>query len=327
MKQSLMCAMAGFVLLMCSPARAQQIGSIENRPQGALVKAENDLIIAWHRGISRNSDSSRINVFDEQGNRLVAFDILRLVPEAESVSIYDVSAWPQQMIAVGAVYSKGPAVTPADVLLFFDFKGALFSATALDPSREIARLELDDKLDAWTLTLGPGDKNPKDAPLVVEYDGTGKVVRELLPRDLFPMHSEHLAENPQVGAVSAGYESGAFWFWLPGSTDLVTIRTEDGEVTTRTTTGLPRVLDGTVWPLGVFREASGAVIADVRIQRQAPTKEALLAHYAWSPQAKSWSPFDPGSCAGGDRLIGVNGNDQIYLRFDNSSALCTYSRQ
>jgi hypothetical protein len=323
-----MYAIAGLALLMCSHARAaQQIGSIENRPQSARVKAENDLIIVWHKQTSHDAESSRINIFDKQGHFLVKFDLFPLVPEAESMAIYDVSARAQQRIAVGAIYSKGPSVAPADVLLYFDFKGTLLSAMALDPSREIAALELDDKLNAWTLTQGLGGKNAKDIPLVVEYDETGKTIREMLPRDTFPMHAETLVENAQIGAVAAGYESGTFWFWLPGSTDLVTIRTKDGEVTTRTTTGLPRVLDGRVWPLAVFREASGAVIADVRIERQAPTREALLAHYAWSPQAKSWSPFDPGSCAGGDRLIGVNGNDQIYLRFDNSSALCTYSRQ
>ena len=63
--------------------------------------------------------------------------MLRFVPEAVGVSIWDVSARPRQLIAVAATYGRGPDVPPADALFDFDFDGALLSAEALEPAREL----------------------------------------------------------------------------------------------------------------------------------------------------------------------------------------------
>jgi len=74
--------------------------------------------------------------------------------------------------------------------------------------------------------------------MVVEYDSTGNVVRQSFARNLFPPHQDTIQQNPQIGAIAAGYDSGNFWFWLPKSSDLVTIRTDDGTIASRIQAGI-----------------------------------------------------------------------------------------
>jgi hypothetical protein len=325
--RSRICTLTISMTIACSQVLCQQVGSIQNPLQHTWVKTENGLIIAWHRGNSRDADASRISIFDKQGHPLLKFDILRIVPEAESVSIWDVSARPQQLIAVAATYIKGQTASPGTVLLDFDFKGNLVSAVALEPSREIAAVALDDNLNAWTLTWGSGGKDAASAPLVVEYGRTGEIVREVLTRNLFPPNEDVFHQNSRTGALAAGYDSGIFWFWLPGSTDFVTIRTKDGAVISRAQTGLPSLQDHSVWPLHLTREASGSLIVQVRIDDQSPKPTSSLAFYAWSPEIKTWSPFSVDPCQG-HRLIGVNGDEQIFVDFANTpSSICSYSRR
>ena len=290
------------------------------------VKSENGLVIAWQRTVSTDAQTSTIHIFDKTGHAVANFDILHLVPEARSVSIHDVSARPQQVIAVGATYEKQEDVRPVGVLLYLDFRGTLLSALALDPSREILRLALDENLNAWTVTHTSGDIDPSKAPLVVQYNQKGVVVREVLTRDLFPMHAEEIHQNPLVGAATVGCDSGTFWFWLPASTDFVTISVKDGIVAGNMQTGLPRLSGMKVTPLQVLRAASGDVIAEVRTEAQGPSPSANLAYFAWSPESKSWTSFAPQVCTN-HRLVGIDGSNEIFFGFNTVGSICSYTRQ
>ncbi len=315
-------ALFGLLIIAFAQAPSQRIGSIEPALPLMWVKAENGLILAWEKSNSRDSRINGITIFDKQGRRLVSLDVLRLVPDAESVSIWDVSARLNELIAVSATYIKPQEQAP--VLLYFNPDGSLISAYALAPSREIGWLAIDDHTNVWTLTIGSNENS--NAHLVVEYDKAGNVVRELLDRRLFPPHQDRIQQNSEVGAVAAGYDSGTFWFWLPSSTDLVTIRTRDGVVSSRVATGYPAVKDHSVWPLLITRESSGALLAEVRVEESGTTPAApVLAYYAWSPSAKSWSSFHPDSC-NGHRLVGVDRNEQIFFQSGAVSNICSYSR-
>src|ERR1700722_497110 len=312
----------GLSVLRCDAT--QWNGSIANRPMDEWVKAENGLILIWDRANAKSAEASMIKIFDNQGQPLVSFEILGLVPGATISAAHDVSAVRDKIVAVSATYVNGQNGVPAAVLLIFDFKGKLISATALDPSREISYLAVDDDSKVWTVPFSAGGKDLKDVPMVVEYDSQGNVAREVLTRNLFPAHATNIKQNSLDGAVAVGCVSDVFWVWLPSSTDLVEIRTKDGVVTKRTTTGLPSAESGSVVPLSVAREASGAIIAQVRIPAKESGGKSTLAEYKWSPASGSWTEINPVPCNGA-RLIGIHGTEQTYLRNDNSSALCTSS--
>jgi hypothetical protein len=302
----------------------QNAGSIPNWPLGTWLKAENGLVLNWQRQLATDTASSTIHIYDNAGNSLLNFDILKLVPDAKAVSIYDVSARKNALVAVGAIYVKGSDARPAGALLLFNFKGQLQSAIAL---REILLLELDEDLNVWTLLPETGGLDTSQSYFVAEYDRNGNFKQELVRRDSIPTHAEQILQNATAGAAAIGYDSTAhsFWFWLPVTTDLVSIDTTTGAVA-RTKTGLPSSKDYKIWPLQMGREASKAVVATVGVQPFSSTEKAQLAYYVWSPESNAWSQFSPGEC-GDSLLIGIRDNVHTYFRADNSRSLCTFVRQ
>jgi hypothetical protein len=309
---------------ICSPAQQAPFNAdpskhkLEHELRSRRWKVENGLMVSWFAqsfAQPRDTAKSEVEIFDEQGRSLAKIPVLQRIQEASSVAIYDVSVRPNQMIAVSAVCTRRAGERPADALLVFDFNGQLLSAFALAPSREVFRIELDDKSNIWTITTHSDGKNPSGIPMVVEYDTRGNILRELLTRSMFPLHAEIMKEARTIGRVSSGYDSGVFWFWLPGSTELVTIRTDDGDVSI-TKTGLPQ---GKVVPMRMVREASGTVVAEVQDYQNDGTFHR--AYDVWSPAVNSWSPFNPSEC-GVHRLIGGYQGRLIYIRPDGSD-ICT----
>jgi hypothetical protein len=278
-----------------------------------VQKFENGLVISW----LINSDDpgmDQIQLSDAQGKQLAALRVLRLVPDAASVTIYDVSAQPRQMIAVAAVFrSKNPTFPrPADTLITFDSDGHLRGVSALDPSREIMRLELDESSRIWTLTTHSDERDPATIPLIVEYDAAGNVINELLTRSQFPPHASILRESEKVGPIASGYYAGVVWFWFPESSDLLTIRVSSESVA-RTKTLLPE--DGLI-PLGIFRKDSGDLIGEFRLDHAPGTKSETL-YYDWSAVKGVWTRFNRVGCEN-HRLAGVDGKTEIYVHPDTN---------
>jgi hypothetical protein len=291
--------------------------SLEHQQRYRGWKAEGGLVLSW-RALSRDPTANQIDILDRKSRPVVSLNVLRPVPDAAEVSVYDVSARRGQMIAVAAVYrSKYPKmIRPAAALLIFDFNGELLSTFALEPSREISRLEIDDNLNVWTLTSHSDDKDPSQVPMVVEYDSSGKIARELLARSTFPLHARSIREDPSIGGLSSGHDSGVFWFWLPGSTELVTIRTYDG-TTAVEKTNLPQV---SAVPLRISRDASGNVMAEFR-GKASVNGSRQPAYYLWSPSTKVWTRSKPSGCEG-HSLIDVDGKEQVYILPDTVN-FCT----
>ena len=65
-------------------------------------------------------------------------------------------------------------------------------------------------------------------------------------------------QNSKIGPVSSGYGSGVFWFWLPESTEMVTVATDNSGVSVKKT-GLP---NPSVVPMWMVRDATGNLVAN-----------------------------------------------------------------
>lgn len=314
---------------------AQQFGHVENQ-EHRWTKFENGMFISMQK-ISTDPTTKQVEIFDLQGKSLVSMNLLRLVPDARRLSIYDVSARRGGMIAVAAVYENklddpsqcdfGKRIRPIATLLFFDFEGRLQSAFALEPSRGIKRLVVDDQSNVWTLTAGLGETDdPSSNPMLVEYGPDGAVKKELLPRSTFPLHAKHIDQSPATGTMSMGFDAGAVWFWLPGSTDFVTVSGATGSANI-VQTGLPK-RNGEFEPVMVFRKASGHVVAQIR--EFGGSEKVRFSYHDWSPSTRTWSEFRPGVCDGA-WLIGVTGDDQFYDRIEGvpdqrrTDDLCRFS--
>jgi len=285
-------------------------------------KSEGALIIAWDP-ISSDPDAKQVEMSNDQGQVVTKLSVLKPVADAHSVSIYDVSAR-RNLIAVAAVYASKEGnrqVRPTATLLLFDFSGKLLSAFALEPSHQIALLAVDDESNIWTLTdHADSDVDPSTVPMVVKYTANGQVANELFTRNMFPFHASDIRQDTQIGAPAMGYDAGVVWFWLPGSTDFVTISTSDNKAT-RAKTELPQRSDHKVVPLSVRRDLSGDLVAQVGEYDEQGNWTS--GHYRWSRHA-AWVRFTPGHCEGGS-LIGVGSKGQVYLRPEHAG-FCNFRR-
>jgi hypothetical protein len=309
------------VVAICSASvfYAQNIGTLENTRR-RQIKSENGLILSW-QGNSSEPNDKQVEVFDEEGHPVVSLNILRSVPEAGRVGIYDVSARSGQMIAVAAVFAKAGNrhLRPVPTLLLFDFNGRLSSAFALEPSRQIHRLAVDEKSNVWTITDHSDNRDPSTVPMVVEYTSAGVVSKELLMRDKFPLHARATLEDALIGRAFMGYDSGGLWFWLPGSTEVVAISPNDGK-TTIVKTRLPQVKGRTgVVPLRFARDSSGRIAAQFREDR--PQRESKVANYLFSAST-GWSRLESSSCGGG-MLLGTSDKGLLYLQYEKHSDRAT----
>jgi hypothetical protein len=300
-------------------AGAQQVGTLRT-PDADWVKAENGVIIAF---TPKSSDASanQIEIFDVKGQPLVSLNLLRATPEARRVSIYDVSALPNKLIAVAAVYSKGDGSPAVDTLQYFNFQAKLLSFLLLEPSREIARLAVDKDQNVWALSRSSGGGDTSLLPMVVEYSHEGLVLKQMLHRNEFPEHEQILRQDPGVGVVQFGYSEGWLWFWLPGSTDLVVADTTNGTVL-RSKTGLPGTAGNAV-PIRMIREESGRLVAETEtLDHSTP-----LALYQWSPKTKSWTAFESTGCGAGYGPVGMNGQQQIYIEANDGTdqEICAFT--
>ncbi|MGA8150903.1 MAG: hypothetical protein WB952_08135 [Terriglobales bacterium] len=317
-------AVSLIVVIYAASVSAQHVGTIEytDSKQARITKAENGLIVSWVAGRSYDAEGDQVNIFDELGHPLTKLNVLHLVKEARGVSIYDVTARPDSIIAMAAVYAskEGNNVTPPVAsLLLFDFTGRLLSAFSLEPSHAILRLALDEKSNVWTLT-DAGDLRDTIDPMIVEYTQDGLLVKEIAIRNLFS--SIEVKQDFSFVWTSMNYDYGRLWIWLSGPADLITMNTQTDKPTI-TKTGLPdRANRREVQLSQVIREPSGDIVAQFREDGKQGERE--IAYYRWSESQMLWSRFKPGACDG-ERLIGRGATGQIYARQRaNQTDICSF---
>jgi hypothetical protein len=310
--RSLKLASILLVIVSASNDYGQIVGTLQNsRPKG--LRYENGLLLSWD-AVSTDAKAKQVEILDKVGHSMMSLSVLRLVPEAERVGIWDVSARAGQLIAVSAVFRKADHhLRPVPTLLLFD---CLLQALALEPSREILRLTLDDRSNIWTVTSHLDNKSPSTVPMVVEYSPTGEIVKEMLMRDQFPLHAEVTKETRLTGSAFMGFDFGFIWFWLPGSTELVTISQRDSTYTIAKT-GLPKLegADSSI-PVRIARETPETLVAQVRGDGR--NAHSNLYEYTWSAN-QGWLPSKPlGPCAGGV-LVGATETGLLYLHASDAS--------
>jgi len=297
-----------------------------------VYKWENGWMLVFD-AVSSDASTNQIAISDGQGHQVTQLNILKLIEDAKRVTIYDVSA-NANLVAVAAVYQskKGDRqVRPTATLLLFDLHGEFLSAFALAPTHAISRLAVDDRSHIWTLTDGAGtEADPSTVPMVVEFTADGKIVREVLTRDKFPFHALDTKSGLEMGSPVMGY-SGVVWFWLPGSTDLVTISPNDGKAVV-SKTQLPKRHGRREAVLSITREQSGNVIGQFREDDEnlSPTVASEAGHYVWSPATGAWSQFKPSACEHG-RLVGASERGPVYAQYEGDGLrtdnLCTIPAQ
>jgi hypothetical protein len=274
-----------------------------------VVKAENGLIIGWQLA-SEDRGARQIDVYDIKGTFLTGLAPLRLVPEAKRATVYDVSALPGRIIAVGAVYRKSPDTVPAASLLYFDFQGDLLLALALDPSREVVRLTVDGDSDVWTLTEGVGERKPSEEPMAVGYSASGEVLKEVAKRSEFPADASLTQGDDRMGSTGFGHSAGSVWFWLPSSTELVTFKMHGSSQMSRFVTGLPKQSPREV-VLSLLRTDAGVLLASVRGSED-DRSPGQFKFFSRSASRNHWEFYVPpcSQCS----LIGVEGGKAFFLK-------------
>jgi hypothetical protein len=117
-----------------------------------------------------------------------------------------------------------------------------------------------------------------------------------------------------MGRAEMGCYSGVVWFWLPGSTDFVTISTTDGKATA-TKTELPKRQGRRMVVLSIARESSGNVVGQFREDDDQFRRsvQSIITHYIWRASTNSWSQFKPSGCDPG-RLIGMSDKELVYMQ-------------
>src|ERR1039458_2082692 len=302
-----------FLLCAVLLLRSEEVGSLRARAHGlTYTKTDGELIISFARS-STNRDGDQVEIYDALGNWLTGVKVLGSVADADGVSIYDVSARRDERIAVAADFVNKSGIVPA--LLYFDFKGTILSAVALDASREIRLLAIDNDLGVWALGMGTGQLNPVDVPLVVSYDSRGAVRKELLKRADFPADAAIIQEGPGYGTPAMGLTPDGIWIWLTGSKELVTIAGSDLSVT-RMVTSLPEPQPHARLDLASdIKTSSGQLIGEFSEREEGPPH---VSYYRWSRESASWSTSASQDCRN-HFLIGTLKSRPAFIGFGTGS--------
>jgi hypothetical protein len=303
-----------FIMISACSLLGQQVGTLVRIQTHGWSKAEDGLVLSWH-SMAANAATDQIDVADITGQKLVSLNVLRLVPEAAKVDISDASAIRNRSIAVAVSYISKEGVVkvrPASAIVVFDFEGHLISFLALAPWRDALRIELDADSNIWTLNSNADEtRNAAESFMLTEYSARGSVLRELLPRNVFPAHSDEIHGNTKIGFAEMGRTSHDVWFWLPGSTELVTV--DSSGQTSFGKTGLPASKEPPI-PVNFAVDKSGDLVGQFRVGKESAV------YYRWSQSSKAWTGFDAGACIGG-YLAGTDQDRLIFLKSQANQAI------
>lgn len=166
---------------------------------------------------------------------------------------------------------------------------------------------------AWNIGpvkfAGVGERKPSEEPMVVGYSPSGDVLKEVAKRSEFPDHASEIQENDRVGVTGFGHTSDSIWFWLPGSTDLVTFKTH-GSSLNRSVTGLPNQSPREI-TVRVLRTDIGTPLTEIR-SSQDEQHGGQFNFFSRSAATNQWEPFYPprSLCT----LIGTDSGQALFLK-------------
>jgi hypothetical protein len=209
-----------------------QTALVSNLSTLGRLKLSNGLFVHWLVGNLQDATQPAIEVFDQNGSRVVTVNVLAPFREAKEVAIYDVAVWPGHSIVVAAVFASSNSNhkrSTRATLLYFDWSGRLTDAIGLDPSRAIELLDIDENGKVWALLDGSGDRDPARNPVVVVFSGR-QIIKSFLDWSYFPDHSYQIDEGPtSEGSPAFGITTDRVWLWLPGY-DMVSFDHDGGHL-------------------------------------------------------------------------------------------------
>jgi len=277
------------------------------------LKFSHGYIVAFNR-TQKLPGRDSIEVFDREGRRVVALDVLGQLPGVSQVALDDISARPARSLVAGATIRKlGGGLQ--DMLLYFTWEGLLERSIGIPPEQEIDNLDLDEDGNVWTLTDYFGRRDDDTTgPLIFVYDRTGRLVKGLLRRTDYPAGFKE--GRLQGGVVGFGLTHDWVWFWQPAR-HRMTVVSREGRVLKRISVALPKSrIDKSQGhphpPEAVFVALlpSGQVAAGIACPWPDVPWGAYLSrgkHFVGSSSLKLW-------------LLGIDGLDFVFVKEGDSGS-------
>src|SRR5437870_3820797 len=110
-------SIVALTLTLAALAQAQDLVHLDSHSN--RLKVQNGQFISWEN-VSTDPSANQVKIYSKQGSLLTTIPILRLVPEALRVTIFDVATNPSGMVTIAAVYGREQGKLPASTLLYFD---------------------------------------------------------------------------------------------------------------------------------------------------------------------------------------------------------------
>lgn len=307
---SLLTILVAFLLLRTVGADQRSVTLRTGLAQPGWFKVSHEYVVAFDR-VQKLPGLDSIEVFDREGRRVVALDVLGQLPGAIEVVLDD-----------AAVRSGGPLVAGAtirakdgglqDVLLYFTWRGELERCVAIPPEQEINNIDLDEDGNVWTLTDYFGRKDETTGPLIFAYDPSGHLIKGLLRRTDYPAGFREDARRG--GLAGFGVIRDGVWFWQP-SRHRMTVVSRTGEVLKQLSIALPRS----------HADRSRAHAPEVDFVALLPSGQVVAGIVcpwpdvptgAYLSRRKHFVRSSPQHL----RLIGVDGSDLVFLKLGEASS-------
>jgi hypothetical protein len=198
-----------FLLLLRAGSAEQTVSFRSDLAEPGWFKTSHGYIVTFNR-TQKLSGRNSIDVFDREGRRVVALDVLAQIPGAAEVTLDDISIGTGRQLVAGATVRKADGDLQ-DMLLYFTWEGLLERSLSIPPEQEINNLDLDEDGNVWTLTDYLGREDDTNGPLIFVYDRMGHLVKGLLRRTDY---RAGFNEGPTKGGLAGfGLTPEGAWFW------------------------------------------------------------------------------------------------------------------
>lgn len=266
-----------------------------------IPRYEGGLLVAW------NSDGSNVRAFDEIGAQVAAFRVS--LPEATVLRVGDVAVTSSGQLIL-AVSAKNPEGQLASVLVWVDKSGKLLRAVRTSP---FAAFQITSSADGCLWAAGRVyDAEFKEVPghdILRKYDGEGRLVKSLLPRDSFRASHWHPARD---SVLVAGVDRVGFYSM--NASEWIEVRFS-GEVSGRWHEA--KLPADTILMGGALTAAGEAYLSTYHTVDELGQQAAGTTLFRLDRSSGNWNPIGDCPVTGpwkGSYLLGASGNVLLFYR-------------